>query len=71
MSVNQNNKQPENLTEKIRSLFGYGVSQEKKNALPPQSRFNIWFYLLIFLFFSFLQPYLFSAKVETIPYSQF
>lgn len=71
MSVNQNNKQPENFTEKIRSLFGRGVSQDKKTALPPQSRFNTWFFLLIFLFFAFLQPYFFSTKVETIPYSQF
>jgi cell division protease FtsH len=71
MSVNQNNKQPENFTEKIRSLFGHGVSQDKKTALPPQSRFNTWFFLLIFLFFAFLQPYFFSTKVETIPYSQF
>jgi len=71
MSVNQNNKQPENFTEKIRSLFGYGVSRDKKNALPPKSQFNTWFFLLIFLFFAFLQPYFFSAKVETIPYSQF
>lgn len=71
MSVNQNNKQPENFTEKIRSLFGFGVSQDKKDALPPKSRFNTWFFLFIFLFFAFLQPYFFSAKVETIPYSQF
>jgi len=71
MSVNQNNKQPENFTEKIRSLFGFGDSQDKKDALPPKSRFNTWFFLLIFLFFAFLQPYFFSAKIETIPYSQF
>ena len=71
MSVNQNNKQPENFTEKIRSLFGYGISQDKKNALPPKGRFNTWFFLSIFLFFAFLQPYFFSATVESIPYSQF
>uniref|UniRef100_UPI0018D96588 ATP-dependent zinc metalloprotease FtsH n=1 Tax=Desulfosarcina alkanivorans TaxID=571177 RepID=UPI0018D96588 len=39
--------------------------------MPPKRRFNIWYFLLAVLFFSYLQPFLFSEKVETIPYSRF
>jgi cell division protease FtsH len=39
--------------------------------LPPKARFSIWYFLVAFLLFSYLQQSFFSAKVETIPYSQF
>ena len=71
MSINQNNKQPENFIAKIRSFFGLGVPEEKGKASPPKSRFNILFFLSIILLYFFLQPYFFSAQVEKIPYSQF
>jgi cell division protease FtsH len=61
----------ENLKDKFRSLFGPQDPQKKKNALPPKAHFSIWYFLLAFLLFSYLQQYYFSGKVETIPYSQF
>ena len=65
-------KEPlEDLKDKLRSLFGTQDPQKKKNALPPKAHFSIWYFLLAFLLFSYLQQYYFSGKVETIPYSQF
>ena len=63
-------KEPlEDLKDKLRSLFG---SQERrKNTLPPKAHFSIWYFLIAFLLFTYLQQYFFSGKVETIPYSQF
>jgi cell division protease FtsH len=71
MASNGNKDPIDNLTDKIRSLFGSGDHSKNKNALPPKMRFSIWYFLLAVLFFSYLQPLLFSKKVETIPYSQF
>ncbi|MEN8691453.1 MAG: ATP-dependent metallopeptidase FtsH/Yme1/Tma family protein, partial [Desulfobacterales bacterium] len=39
--------------------------------MPPKAHFSIWYFLMVFLLFAYLQQYLFSGKVETIPYSQF
>jgi cell division protease FtsH len=65
-------KEPlEDLKDKLRSLFGTQDPQKKKNALPPKAHFSIWYFLLALLLFTYMQQYLFSAKVETIPYSQF
>ncbi len=65
-------KEPlKDLKDKFRSFFGTQDPQKKKNALPPKAHFSIWYFLLAFLLFSYLQQYYFSAKVETIPYSQF
>jgi cell division protease FtsH len=61
----------ENLKDKFRSLFGIKSPQKKKEALPPKARFSIWYFLIVFLAISYMQQYFFSAKVETIPYSQF
>jgi len=61
----------EDLKDKFRSFFGTQDPQKKKNALPPKAHFSIWYFLLAFLLFSYLQQYYFSGKVETIPYSQF
>jgi cell division protease FtsH len=61
----------EDLKDKFRSFFGAQDPKKKKNALPPKARFSIWYFLLAFLLFSYLQQYYFSGKVETIPYSQF
>ena len=60
-----------NLTEKLRGLFSFGDHPKNNNTLPPKRRFNIWYLLMAVLFFSYLQPLLFSEKVETIPYSKF
>ncbi|WP_394700205.1 ATP-dependent zinc metalloprotease FtsH [uncultured Desulfosarcina sp.] len=60
-----------NLKEKLRGLFGFGDHPKNNNTLPPKRRFNIWYLLMAVLFFSYLQPFLFSEKVETIPYSKF
>jgi cell division protease FtsH len=65
-------KEPmEILKDKFRSIFTPKDSQKKKNALPPKAHFSIWYFLMAFLLFSYLQQYFLSAKVETIPYSQF
>jgi cell division protease FtsH len=61
-------KRPE---EDRRSLFGIQDPQRRRNALPPKTHFSIWYFLLAFLLFSYLQEYYLSQKVETIPYSQF
>src|SRR4030043_913676 len=61
----------EDLKDKFRSFFGTQDPQKKKNALPPKARFSIWYFLMVFFLFTSLQQYFFSAKVETIPYSQF
>ena len=61
----------EDLKDKLRSFFGTQDPQKKKNALTPKAHFSIWYFLMAFLLFASLQQYFFSAKVETIPYSQF
>jgi len=61
----------ENLRDKFRSLFVPQDPQKKKNALPPKAHFSIWYFLIAFLLFSYLQQHYLSKKVETIPYSQF
>ena len=61
----------EDLKDKFRSFFGTQDPQKKKNALPPKAHFSIWYFLLAFLLFSYLQQYFLSGKVETIPYGQF
>ena len=60
-----------NLTEKLRGLFGFGDHPKNKDTMPPRKRFNIWYFLLAMLFFSYAQQFFVSSKVETIPYSQF
>jgi cell division protease FtsH len=65
-------KEPlEDLKDKFRSFFGAQDPQKKKNALPPKAHFSIWYFLMAFLLFTYLQQYFLSGKVETIPYSQF
>jgi len=65
-------KEPiEDLKDKIRSFFGPQDPQKKKDALPPKAHFSIWYVLIALLLFTYLQQYLFSRKVETIPYGQF
>ena len=71
MASNGNKDPVANLTEKLRGLFGFGDHPKNNGTLPPKRRFNIWYFLLAVLFFSYLQPFLFSQKVETIPYSNF
>lgn len=61
----------EDLKDKFRSLFGSRDPQKKKDALPPKAHFSIWYFLLAFLLFTYLQQYFFSRKVETISYGQF
>jgi cell division protease FtsH len=65
-------KEPgEILKDKFRSIFSPKDPQKKKNALPPKAHFSIWYFVMAFLLFSYLHQNFFSAKVETIPYSQF
>ncbi|MCF8079214.1 MAG: ATP-dependent zinc metalloprotease FtsH [Desulfobacterales bacterium] len=66
------NKDPlGDLMDKLRLFFGLG-SRPKNKAVPPgKRRLSIWHFVLAMLLFSYLQPLLFSSKVETISYSQF
>jgi cell division protease FtsH len=65
-------KEPlEILKEKFRSFFGLKGPHEKSKGLPPKAHFSIWYFLIAIFLFTYLQQYFFSAKVETIPYSQF
>ncbi len=71
MLPNETKEPGKNLQDKIRSFFGPPDPQKKKDAFPPKAHFSIWYFLIAFLLFSFLQQYYLSRKVETIPYSQF
>jgi cell division protease FtsH len=71
MPSNEKKEPLEDLKDKLRSLFTPQDPQKKKNALPPKAHFSIWYFLLALLLFTYMQQYLFSGKVETIPYSQF
>ena len=71
MSSEEKNKPPENFIDRLLSLFGPGTPRKNENTLPPKAHFSIWYFLLAMLFFSYLQPLIFSDKVETIPYGQF
>jgi cell division protease FtsH len=66
-------KEPmEDLKDKFRSFFGPRDPQKKKDALPPKTHFSIWYFLMAFLLFIYLQQYFLSRKkVETIPYGRF
>ena len=61
----------EDLRNKVRSLFGSRDLSKKKDALPPKTHFSIWYFLIAFLLFTYLQQYYLSRKVETISYGQF
>jgi cell division protease FtsH len=61
----------EDLKTKFRSLFSPQDPEKKKNALPPQAHFSIWYFLVALMIFSLIQQYFLFQKVETIPYSQF
>src|SRR3990170_7939958 len=65
-------KEPiEDLKDKLRSFWSPRDPQKKKDALPPKTHFSIWYFLIAFLFFTYLQQYYFSRKVETISYGEF
>ncbi|MBP1748013.1 MAG: ftsH1 [Deltaproteobacteria bacterium] len=67
-----NKKGPEeSLSGKIRSFFGFGGARKNGNALPPKTRFSIFYFLIALLLIAYLQQFLFAPKVETIPYGQF
>jgi cell division protease FtsH len=70
MSSDEKKEPMEDLKAKLRSLLGL-KDPVKKDALPPKARFSIWYFLIVFLAFSYLQQYFFSSNVETISYGQF
>jgi cell division protease FtsH len=69
MTSNGKKEPPKNFLDNLRSLFGF--QERQKNALPPKAHFSIWYFLIALFLFTYLQQYFLSAKVETIPYSQF
>jgi hypothetical protein len=59
-------KEPiEDLKNKLRSLFGPRDPQKKKDALPPKTHFSIWYFLIAFLLFTYMQQYFLSRKVAS------
>ncbi|OPY77247.1 MAG: ATP-dependent zinc metalloprotease FtsH [Syntrophorhabdus sp. PtaU1.Bin153] len=65
-------KEPkQNLADKLGSFFHPPDSGGKKGPLPPKAHFTFWYFIIAFLILMALQQYFLSAKVETIPYSQF
>ena len=71
MTSNENKNPIDTLMDKLRSLFGAGDHPKNKVVGPFKKGFNIWYFLIIMLLFSFFQTFFFSGKMETIPYSQF
>ncbi|MDA8137594.1 MAG: ATP-dependent zinc metalloprotease FtsH [Desulfobacteraceae bacterium] len=71
MASNANQDPIGNLKDKLRSLLGRQDSPKQKDRLPSKAHFSLWYFVFIMLFLSYLQQFYFSAKVETIPYSQF
>jgi cell division protease FtsH len=71
MAFNENKDPMGNLLDKLRSHFGFSDRPKDKSGLPPKTRFSLWYFIVAMIFFSYLQQYIFSGKVETIPYSQF
>jgi len=69
MSSNGNKNQQNNYLDKLRSFLGF--QERPRDGLPPKAHFSIWYFLIAIFLFTYLQQYFFSAKVETIPYSQF
>jgi len=70
--ASEGKKEPiEDLKDKIRSFFSPRDPQKKEGCLAPKAHFSIWYFLMAFLLFTYLQQYYFSRKVETIPYGQF
>ena len=62
-------KEPqENITDKFRSLCAPKDPQNKKNALPPKTHFSIWYFFIMMLLIIYVQQYVLSRNVETIPY---
>jgi len=68
MAFNGNKDPQKNFLDNLRSLLGF--QERQKNTLPPKARFSIWYFMIAIFLFTYLQQYFFSAKVETIPYSQ-
>src|SRR5512134_153492 len=65
-------KEPiEDLKDRFRYFFRPRDPQKKKDALPPKAHFSIWYFLIAFLLFTYIQQYFLARKVETIPYGQF
>jgi cell division protease FtsH len=70
--ASKENKDPiSNLMDKLRSYLGFGDHSKDKSGLPPKTRFSLWYFIVAMIFFSYLQQFIFTGKVETIPYSQF
>jgi cell division protease FtsH len=71
MPPNGQNKPKVDIKDRFRSFLAPRDPQKSKDSLPPRTHFSIWYFLFVFLMFSYLQQYYFSRKVETIPYGQF
>ncbi len=59
------------LADKLRSFLGLGNHSKNQSGLPGKARFNIWYFVFAMILFSYLQPLLFTSKIQKISYSQF
>jgi cell division protease FtsH len=57
--------------DQFRSFFAPRDPKKKQGGLPPKAHFSIWYFLIMMLLIIYVEQYFLSAKVETIPYSQF
>ena len=62
MPSNEKKEPIEDLKDRIRSFFGPRDPQKKKDALPPKAHFSIWYFLIAFLLFTYLQQYYLLSK---------
>jgi cell division protease FtsH len=71
MPSDEEKRPMEEFKDKLRSFFAPQDPQKKKGGLPPKTHFSIWYFLIAMILITYLQQYLFTPKVETIPYGQF
>jgi cell division protease FtsH len=67
----QQDKTKQTLKDKLGSFLNPQDQGGNKNPMQPKTHFTLWYFLIAFVILMFLQQYFLSAKVETIPYSQF
>ncbi len=47
------------------------LNKQGENGQPSKPSVSLWYVTIIILLFSYLLPFVFSTKLETVPYSQF
>ena len=61
----------QDVRDKLGNLFRPGDQGRRNAVLPPKAHFTFWYFIIALILLFYLQQYLLTAKIETIPYSQF